>query len=111
MSLLERVSSMSKMKFLSTAADKNDIFINIHFNHKFSSSNPIKSLVTETVQSKKVLALYFVPAFLYCLYNNLSFVNLSYFDPTSYYLLLQFRVVLTAVLFQVSQMKVKLKKE
>ncbi|KAG8327448.1 hypothetical protein J6590_020149 [Homalodisca vitripennis] len=43
---------------------------------------------------------YFVPAFLYCLYNNLAFVNLSVFDPTSYYLLLQFRVVVTGVLFQ-----------
>jgi len=48
-----------------------------------------------------VLLLYFVPAFLYCLYNNLTFVNLKAFDPTTYYLLLQFRVVVTGVIFQV----------
>nr|CAD7568459.1 unnamed protein product [Timema californicum] len=48
-----------------------------------------------------VLLLYFVPAFLYCLYNNLAFVNLSAFDPTTYYLLLQFRVVVTGIVFQV----------
>ena len=49
-----------------------------------------------------VLVLYIVPAFLYCLYNNLTFVNLEAYDPTSYYLLLQFRVVVTGVIFQVS---------
>lgn len=41
-----------------------------------------------------------VPAFLYCLYNNLAFVNLATFDPTTYYLLLQLRVVVTGILFQ-----------
>lgn len=42
-----------------------------------------------------------VPAFLYCLYNNLAFVNLATFDPTTYYLLLQLRVVVTGILFQI----------
>lgn len=45
--------------------------------------------------------LYLVPAALYCLYNNLAFHNLSVFDPTTYYLLLQFRVVITGILFQI----------
>ncbi|XP_054715721.1 UDP-galactose transporter senju-like [Uloborus diversus] len=49
----------------------------------------------------KVMMLYFVPAFLYSLYNNLTFINLSVFDPTTYYLLLQLRVVVTGVVFQV----------
>lgn len=57
----------------------------------------------DSIANKKLLGLYLIPAFLYCLYNNLSFVNLSAFDPTTYYLLLQFRVVVTAVLFQVSK--------
>ena len=47
------------------------------------------------------MGLYFVPSFLYCLYNNLAFVNLSAYDPTTYFLLLQFRVVVTGVIFQV----------
>ncbi|KAG5675595.1 hypothetical protein PVAND_005488 [Polypedilum vanderplanki] len=53
------------------------------------------------IKGFNVLVLYMVPAFLYCLYNNLSFYNLSVFDPTTYYLLLQFRVVITGVLFQI----------
>ncbi|KNC84646.1 hypothetical protein SARC_03137 [Sphaeroforma arctica JP610] len=50
---------------------------------------------------QNLLRLYFVPAGLYCLYNNLAFINLANYDPTSYYLLLQFRVVVTGVVFQV----------
>lgn len=41
-----------------------------------------------------------MPASLYCLYNNLAFRNLTYFDPTTYFLLLQLRVFITGVLFQ-----------
>ncbi|GJQ81460.1 hypothetical protein Trydic_g14617 [Trypoxylus dichotomus] len=67
----------------------------------YCKDHGISTLAPEIFASNKVLALYLVPAFLYCLYNNLSFVNLSAFDPTTYYLLLQFRVVVTAVLFQV----------
>lgn len=52
-------------------------------------------------KDRHVLALYMVPAFLYCLYNNLAFVNLATFDPTTYYLLLQLRVVVTGILFQI----------
>ncbi|XP_060532605.1 UDP-galactose transporter senju isoform X2 [Cylas formicarius] len=58
-------------------------------------------LINELFEHWKVLLLYMVPAFLYCLYNNLSFINLSSFDPTTYYLLLQLRVVVTGILFQV----------
>jgi len=49
---------------------------------------------------------YFVPSFLYCLYNNLTFVNLSSYDPTTYFLLLQFRVVVTGIVFQILFAKV-----
>lgn len=52
-------------------------------------------------KDRNVLGLYMVPAFLYCLYNNLAFVNLATFDPTTYYLLLQLRVVVTGILFQI----------
>lgn len=48
-----------------------------------------------------VLLKYFVPSFLYCLYNNLTFINLSSYDPTTYFLLLQFRVVVTGIIFQI----------
>ncbi|XP_058818011.1 UDP-galactose transporter senju [Topomyia yanbarensis] len=67
----------------------------------YCRENTFKSLVAKVVEESEVLLLYFVPAFMYCLYNNLAFVNLSTFDPTTYYLLLQLRVVITGVLFQV----------
>ena len=48
-----------------------------------------------------MLGLYFVPAALYCLYNNLSFVSLSYFNPTTYFMFMQIRLLLTGVIYQV----------
>lgn len=65
------------------------------YRHNFTS------LYTNVLKGGKLLGLYLVPAFLYCLYNNLAFLNLSSFDPTTYFLLLQLRVVFTGVLFQV----------
>ena len=48
-----------------------------------------------------VFLLYFIPAGLYCLYNNLTFINLTYFDPTTFTLLMQLRVAATGIIFQV----------
>lgn len=67
----------------------------------FHFRNNLRSLVRDVGKDRRVLALYMVPAFLYCLYNNLAFVNLATFDPTTYYLLLQLRVVVTGILFQI----------
>ncbi|KAK3595545.1 hypothetical protein CHS0354_021653 [Potamilus streckersoni] len=63
--------------------------------------NSVSSLISEVFKNRKVLLYYFVPAGLYCLYNNLQFVNLGAYDPTTYFLLLQFRVVVTGVVFQI----------
>ncbi|XP_012943600.1 UDP-galactose transporter senju [Aplysia californica] len=72
----------------------------------FVRDHSLAELLEESVKHKKVCLLYFIPAALYCLYNNLQFVNLSAYDPTTYYLLLQFRVVVTGVVFQVLFKKV-----
>lgn len=66
----------------------------------YVKDKPLRQLIPEVVSGHKVLALYMVPAFLYCLYNNLSFVNLASYDPTTYYLLLQLRVVVTGLIYQ-----------
>ncbi|CAG2178550.1 unnamed protein product, partial [Oppiella nova] len=66
----------------------------------YMKDKPLRELMPEMVKNHKVLVLYLVPAFLYCLYNNLSFINLSSYDPTTYYLLLQLRVVVTGVIYQ-----------
>ncbi|KAG7203793.1 hypothetical protein KM043_013812 [Ampulex compressa] len=67
----------------------------------YCKDNDVSSLYREVTSNKKVLLLYTIPSFLYCLYNNLAFVNLAAFDPTTYYVLLQFRVVITGIIFQV----------
>ncbi|XP_076377047.1 UDP-galactose transporter senju isoform X2 [Megalopta genalis] len=67
----------------------------------YCKDNSVTSLCQEATGNKKVLLLYMIPSFLYCLYNNLAFINLAAFDPTTYYVLLQFRVVLTGIIFQV----------
>eukprot|EP00123_Amoebidium_parasiticum_P013997 comp22273_c3_seq1/m.32946 comp22273_c3_seq1/g.32946 ORF comp22273_c3_seq1/g.32946 comp22273_c3_seq1/m.32946 type:complete len:297 (-) comp22273_c3_seq1:537-1427(-) len=54
----------------------------------------------DVFSAKKLFALYFVPAFLYSISNNLTYTNLSRNDPTTFYLLLQLRVVVTGVMFQ-----------
>ncbi|KAL5018864.1 hypothetical protein ScPMuIL_004586 [Solemya velum] len=60
----------------------------------------VTSLVREVYSQKKILLFYFIPASLYCLYNNLQFLNLETHDPTTYYLLLQLRVVITGLIYQ-----------
>ena len=67
----------------------------------YCKDNSVSSLIQEITRNKKVLLLYTIPSFLYCLYNNLAFINLAAFDPTTYYVLLQLRVVMTGIIFQV----------
>lgn len=62
----------------------------------YSASN----LVSAIAANKRLVLLYFVPAILYAFHNNLMFVSIKYLDPATYYVLLQFRVILTGVLFQ-----------
>eukprot|EP00794_Sanderia_malayensis_P020076 gene20076-22046_t len=66
----------------------------------FIKDASVSDFIKGVKDNGKVMILYLVPSFLYCLYNNLTFINLGAYDPTSYYLLLQFRVVVTGVIFQ-----------
>lgn len=61
----------------------------------------LSNLVTDVKKNRGLLLLYLVPSFLYCLYNNLTYVNLELFDLTTYYCLMQFRIVLTAIIYQI----------
>lgn len=45
---------------------------------------------------------YLVVAALYCLYDVLSFVSLGYFDPQTYTVLLQLRIVTTAMIWELA---------
>lgn len=62
--------------------------------------NTFESLLNTASANKKLWLLYFGPASLYALYNILTYVNLQNYDPTTYFLLLQMRVVVTGILFQ-----------
>jgi drug/metabolite transporter (DMT)-like permease len=42
-------------------------------------------------------AKYTIPAILYAIYNNLTFLGLSIFDPSTYFVLMQFRIVVTGI--------------
>lgn len=61
----------------------------------------ISEFYNQITSNFKMFALYMIPALLYCFYNNLAFVNLKAYGPTSYWLLLQFRVVITGIVYQV----------
>ena len=67
----------------------------------YMRDNTAVSLGNGILENKNVLGLYFVPAALYCLYNNLSFVSLSYFNPTTYFMFMQMRLLLTGLIYQV----------
>jgi len=60
----------------------------------------IVQLISDFRTGSRVCLLYTIPAFLYCLYNNLSFANLANYDPTTYFILLQFRNVITGIFYQ-----------
>jgi hypothetical protein len=49
-------------------------------------------------RSRRLAVAYLAPATLYAAYNNLSVLGLSLFNPSTYFLLLQFRIVIVGVL-------------
>ena len=63
--------------------------------------NSFSSLLQDLVKHQVVGLHYFVPASLYCLYNNLAFQNLSFFDPTTYFIFMQIRLLMTGIIYQV----------
>lgn len=64
-------------------------------------TSSISTLFRDCLQYRSVAYRYLIPAFLYCLYNNLAFVNLANYDPTTYFILLQLRNVITGVIYQI----------
>jgi len=66
----------------------------------FITGSSIKDFLESWSSNGSMVFYYLVPSALYAVYNNLSFLSLAKFDPTTYYLLLQFRVVVTGVIYQ-----------
>lgn len=57
-------------------------------------------LLRQIAKHRVLLLRYFIPSGLYVLYDVLSYVNLRRFDASTYFLLLQFRMVITGMLHQ-----------
>eukprot|EP00053_Salpingoeca_punica_P008106 m.73386 g.73386 ORF g.73386 m.73386 type:complete len:333 (+) comp14454_c0_seq2:195-1193(+) len=66
-----------------------------------NEGHSVDDLIKAISNNRKVFLLYFVPATLYALYNVLAYINLVHYDPTTYFLLLQLRVVVTGVVYQI----------
>lgn len=66
----------------------------------YLSNHTLSSFVKEVRSHPKLFLLYFIPSGLYCIYNNLAFVSLLNFDPTTYYILLQLRMVVTGIMYE-----------
>ncbi|KAF4663415.1 ER degradation-enhancing alpha-mannosidase-like protein 3 [Perkinsus olseni] len=62
------------------------------------SEGSLGDLWRQMVVHKKLAVLYLVPAGLYAIYNNLTFISMATFDPATYYVLLQAKLVVTAIL-------------
>ena len=60
----------------------------------------ILSYFRSIIRHRNMALYYLIPSGLYGLYNNLTFVSLSVMDPATYYILLQFRIAVTAIIYQ-----------
>ena len=59
-----------------------------------------KQLTRTIAATTPLLLKYSVPALLYAVYNNLVYVNLASFDPGTYNVLMQLRIIMTGVIYQ-----------
>jgi len=64
------------------------------------NAGPAHSLALDFRRNSSFVGLYLLPAALYCVHNNLTFVALSMFDPPAYFILMQFRLVVTALVYR-----------
>jgi hypothetical protein len=62
-----------------------------------------RQLVAHVTTAPDLPFRYAAPALLYCIYNNLVYTNLAAFDPGTYNVLMQLRIVFTGLLYQVTR--------
>ena len=67
----------------------------------YLKDHSIVNMYKEITGNIGLLMYYMVPSALYCIYNNLTYIDLAYYDPTTYYILLQFRIAVTGVIYQI----------
>jgi len=60
---------------------------------------PISGILTSVRKHALKGASYIIPAALYAVYNNLTFLGLEIFEPSRYFVLMQFRIVVTGFVY------------
>ena len=60
----------------------------------------VRQLTRTIAATTPLLLKYSVPALLYAVYNNLVYINLASFDPGTYNVLMQLRIIMTGVIYQ-----------
>jgi len=101
--VLSHFLSLSSLKFNSTTlvllTDLAKLLLSILLYLGDSGSGV--ALLRDVRMHWRLCLLYIVPAGMYALYNNMAFVALGSFDPATYSILLQLRIVATALLSMV----------
>lgn len=60
----------------------------------------VSKLAEQVKATPKLFLRYFFPALSYVIYDNLTFINLSYSDPVTYVILMQMRLAATGLMWQ-----------
>jgi solute carrier family 35 (UDP-sugar transporter), member A1/2/3 len=96
--ILVHLGSHSKLRYNYTVAVFLQDFAKLVLSFGLFHVHGEKHLLQQLRFHWKLFPQYFIPAALYALYNNLTFYGLSAFDPASYFVLMQFKIVVTAFL-------------
>mmetsp|Transcript_8569 Transcript_8569/g.9509 ORF Transcript_8569/g.9509 Transcript_8569/m.9509 type:complete len:447 (-) Transcript_8569:51-1391(-) len=75
--------------------------IGISFSLFVKQGGSVHELLKLAIKHRDVFLLYMIPAFFYTVYDILAYVNLQQLDPTTYFLLLNLRLVLTGLVHQI----------
>ncbi|KAH9420121.1 UDP-galactose transporter senju [Dermatophagoides pteronyssinus] len=66
----------------------------------FVKDNNFESIIPELIGHLRLFLLSCIPAILYCVVNNLQFINMSHYDPVTYSVWMQCRLIATGFVYQ-----------
>eukprot|EP00756_Hemistasia_phaeocysticola_P030415 Hpha_TRINITY_DN16287_c2_g14::TRINITY_DN16287_c2_g14_i2::g.11734::m.11734 len=87
-------NQVSLLLFVSTAK------LMIAFAMYLREDGDVNKLVEQVRATPRLFLRYFLPALSYVVYDNLTFINLSYSDPVTYVILMQMRLAATGLMWQ-----------
>ncbi|XP_046916305.2 UDP-galactose transporter senju [Dermatophagoides farinae] len=66
----------------------------------YVKDNDFRYIPNELFGHNRLLLLSCIPAILYCIVNNLQFINMSHYDPVTYSVWMQCRLIATGIVYQ-----------